>query len=233
MSLICRYMTQISAQLIILIELVEGICRPAHLCLICLLARSLFNHGGRANIDLRNIRTALPALEVDCLGEGLQVGGVARWLSSTYVHNRGGRCTSAARLSMGIMGGHHHGMSRYSPHGGVFPFLPSYVRVVYLDARLVRCCSVNSVAFHSFAWPRKAREAKSIARTLFKRAAHSAGPVICFFFYFIFSDQLLRRNSRFFFNGHLLCWNARFAFFFRRENVEPASKQIGKTSIRH
>ena len=68
---------------------------------------------------------------------------------------------------MGITGGHHYGMSCHVPHGGFPPLLFGDGHVVYFVVRKVRWCSVHSVAVHSFVWPREAREAKSIARTLF------------------------------------------------------------------
>ena len=45
--------------------------------------------------------------------------------------------------------------------------LPKHCRIACIDACKLRWCSVDSVAFHSFAWPRNVKEAKGIARTLF------------------------------------------------------------------
>lgn len=56
--------------------------------------------------------------------------------------------------------------------------LPKNVRIVYLDVRELRWCSVNGIPFHSFAWPRVAREAKGITRTLFGNQCNWAGALV-------------------------------------------------------
>ena len=121
----------------------------------------------------RNIRIGRPAV-----GDYLEVGEVVRWRSGTFVHNLEGRCSNAVRSSMQIKDGHHYGMNCHIPHSGESPLLPSTVHAAYLYVRKIRWCSAHSVAFHSFAWPRKAKEAKPIARTLFTNHCSWAGVLV-------------------------------------------------------
>ena len=63
--------------------------------------------------------------------------------------------------------GHHVGRNHFV-HGCNLnlPF-PNYCRIVYIDACKLHWCAIDSVAFHSFAWPQNVGKAKSIVRTLF------------------------------------------------------------------
>lgn len=111
---------------------------------------------------MRNIRVGFAAI-----GYRLHVGEVVRHGCGTFVHNIDGRRTdtlgSVVRMRMYS---HNHGMDCYR-FGRTLPLpLPSHCRIVCLDVRNVRRCSVTSVALHLFVWPRHAREAKKIVRTL-------------------------------------------------------------------
>ena len=68
---------------------------------------------------------------------------------------------------MRVKGGHPEGRN-YCALGCTSDLpLRSYCRIVYLDTCKLRWCSIDSVAFHAFVWPRDVKEAKGIARTLF------------------------------------------------------------------
>ena len=67
-----------------------------------------------------------------------------------------------------------------------FPLpLPSHVRIVYLDIMEVIWCSIGGVAFHWLVWPRSAKAARSIARTLCTNHCNWADVLVirgrCFF----------------------------------------------------
>ena len=93
---------------------------------------------------------------------------------------------------MYIKDGHHVGKYDLSQvcHG---VSLPVNSRVVYLDTRRIRWCSIDSVAFQSFAWPRTARGAKSIVRALLSNHCK-------------WSDTLIVRGRCF--GVHKSCWSA-------------------------
>ena len=131
-------------------------------------------------LRVRNIKIGHPVLGCEPGGKPdriLKVSDVERRGSCAVVCNLEGRRSGAVRSRMEIKGGHRHGVCC---HERVFRgnLLPNNVRVVYLDVREVRWCSVGSVAFHGFAWPRIAREAKPIARPLFTNRCHWAGVLV-------------------------------------------------------
>lgn len=97
-------------------------------------------------------------------GGEVNVGcGTSRLVYQRVIRNLENRVPNTRRAAMGIKDGHHHGRTSF-----LVPLsLPSNVRIVYIDIRKVRSCSFDSAAFHSFAWPRSSRGAKSSARTLF------------------------------------------------------------------
>ena len=107
-------------------------------------------------------------------------GDVVSRGSCAVVNDVEGRRLSVARSSVKIKDGQHASRAAMCRHRDnvVFAFLPNNVRIVYLDVRKLRWCSVGSIAFHSFAWPRIAREAKSVARTLFINNCHWAGVLV-------------------------------------------------------
>ena len=116
----------------------------------------------RLKVRLRNIKIGKPAVI-----RRLQIGTVARAGSFTFIHNLEGRMANTSGSALQIDDAHHQGKNYHSSSCKcAFP-LPSHVRIVYIDTRKLKWCSVDSVAFHSFAWPRSIREARSIARTLF------------------------------------------------------------------
>lgn len=109
---------------------------------------------------LRNIRAGLPALR-----GRWPVGRVIRHLVRTYIHNLEGCRAGASGAVMRVE--HGHDVGKDNRYHGVPPPLLSCVRVVYIDIRKIKLCSVGGVSFHSFAWPTfDARKAKSIARSL-------------------------------------------------------------------
>lgn len=123
--------------------------------------------GGRR---LRNVRIGYPAV---CWGFGgehvWKEGNVARQGSCAVGMDMEVCRLDSIRSTMRIRGDHHHGscLGQSRPGNQVPTSLPNNVRIVWLDVCNVRWCSVCGVAFQSFVWPRSAREAKSIMRTLF------------------------------------------------------------------
>ena len=111
----------------------------------------------------------------------VHVGEVVRHVNQFFVHNVAGRRANAVRSAWPIKGSHHVGTG-YHDHGcmsrGVAPPLPPHVRLLYVDTNILQRCSVDSVVFHSFAWPRSTREAKVIARTLVANYCNWAGVLI-------------------------------------------------------
>ena len=100
-----------------------------------------------------------------------------RHLSCTYVHNAEGRRTGLPRAAMRVENGHHVGMNHH--YHGVPPPLPRCARVVSIDVRNIRWCSVDSVSFHSCAWPTfDVATANYIARTLWANHCRWAGVLI-------------------------------------------------------
>ena len=62
----------------------------------------------------------------------------------------------------------HHEWRNYFAPGCIYnPPFRRHCRIVCIDICKLRWCSVGSVAFHWFAWPRNVKEAKGIFRTLF------------------------------------------------------------------
>ena len=109
---------------------------------------------------LRNIKVARPELR-----NRYGIGQVVCHPICTYIHNLEGRRIGVGKAVMRGDGGHHVG--KHCQYHGIAPQLPSHVRIVYIDVRKIKWCSVGSVAFHSFAWPTfDVRKAESIARTL-------------------------------------------------------------------
>ena len=92
---------------------------------------------------------------------------MVRFQTRTFVYNLGGRRTNTCGSAVRVWGGHHEGNNYFAPGCTSDPSLPSYCRIVYIATRKLRWCSVDSVAFHSFVWPKNVKEAKGIARTLF------------------------------------------------------------------
>ena len=112
--------------------------------------------GGRR---LRNIRVGHPALWLDvCRPKARnisKIGDVVRPGSCAVVNGLEGHTSGAVRSAMDIKGGHYYRCAVTCLHKGnlVFASLPNNARIVYFDVHKLRCCSVGSVAFHSFAWP--------------------------------------------------------------------------------
>ena len=92
---------------------------------------------------------------------------VARFNAQTFVYIFGGRRANTVGFAAHIKGAHHVGDDYTTDdcvrRGLKFP-LPSHVRAVYIGTQKPQWCSVDSVAFQSFAWPRNTREARRIAR---------------------------------------------------------------------
>ena len=89
-----------------------------------------------------------------------------RFESRTLIHNLCGPKTNTLCSTLRVRNAHHEGRNYFAPRCNLNPPLPRHVRIVHLDAKKLRWCSVDSVAFHSFAWPRNVRDEKSIVRTL-------------------------------------------------------------------
>ena len=111
---------------------------------------------------LRNIKTGEPAI-----ANRLHIGEVVRYNSNIHIHQLEGRKPNIYGSSIRISGAHHVGRNCHTPGCMSKLILPDHVRIVCVDAREMRWCSVGIVAFHSFAWPRNTKEAKGLARTLF------------------------------------------------------------------
>ena len=142
--------------------------------------------GVRAAIDpihLRNIRVGMHAI-----ADRWHIGKVVRFAIRTYVHNFKGRKSNANGSIVRSRGGHHEGRNCFAPGCDYYPSLPQCCRIVYIDIRKLRWCSVDSVAFHSFKWPKDVRKAKSIVNTLF---ANHCG----------WADVLIVRGCRFGFHS--------------------------------
>ena len=110
----------------------------------------------------RNIRIGRPAI-----ANRLHIGEGVRFQGRTLIRNLEGRTTITFGFTLRIKNAHHEGRNYHAPSCIHNLPLPSHVRIVYIDTSKLRWCSVGSVAFHSFAWPKNVREAKGIARTLF------------------------------------------------------------------
>ena len=110
----------------------------------------------------RNLRVGKPATV-----DKLHVVEVVRFRHSTFIHNLGGRKPDTWCSALHVKNGHHVGKNYYAPGCTYNPPLPQHCRSVCIDACKLRWRSVDSVAFHSFAWPRNVKEAKRIARTLY------------------------------------------------------------------
>lgn len=124
-------------------------------------AMGYWPHGAR----LRNVKVGQFAV-----ADRVHVGEVARHNNQTFVYNIGGRRADTPRSALRIEGAHHVGLDYSIDKGGSGACgrpLPSHVRVVYIDTNKLHWCSVDSVAFQSFAWPRNTREARGIARSLY------------------------------------------------------------------
>ena len=120
------------------------------------------NKGNEFYGPFRNIKIGKPAI-----GGGLHIGEMVRFQTRTFVYNLGDRVTNTLLSAVRVPNGHHEGNNYFAP-GCISDLpLPSHCRIVCIDARKLRWCSVDSVAFHSFVWPTTGREAKSLARTLY------------------------------------------------------------------
>ena len=141
--------------------------------------------GVRAAIDpihFRNIRTGMPAIE-----GGWHIGKSERFATRTYVHNCNGRKSNVNGSIVRVRGGHHEGKNCVAPGCVDDPFFLQYCRIVDIDMRKLRWCSVDSVVVHSSKWPKDVRKAKSIVRTLVANHCDWAGVLIvcgrCFGFH--------------------------------------------------
>ena len=116
--------------------------------------------GQQMPANARMFNKWLPALLGRCC-----IGEVVRRNSVRFVRHLEGRRSNVLAADMRVHAVHHVGMNCHCH--GVPPPLPSYVRIVYIDVRMVRWCSVGSVPFHSFAWPTfEPKKAEAIARTM-------------------------------------------------------------------
>ena len=121
----------------------------------------------------RNIRIGEPAI-----ADGLHIGEVVRFQTRTFVYNLGGRVTNTYGSAVRVYGGHHEGTNCFAPGCTSVLLLPSYCLIVYIDTRKFKWCSVDSVASHSFVWPKTVREAKGIACTLYTNHCNCADVLI-------------------------------------------------------
>ena len=103
---------------------------------------------------------------------------MVRFQTRTFVYNLGGRVTNTYGSAVRVPHGHHEGKNCFAPGSTSRPPLPSHCRIVYIDTRKLKWCSVDSVAFHSFVWPTIVRKAKSIARTLYANHCNWADVLI-------------------------------------------------------
>ena len=110
----------------------------------------------------RNIKIGNPAIWRDW-----HIGEVVRFQIRTFVYNLGGRVTDTYGSAVRVHHGHHGGKNCFAPGSISRPPFPSHCRIFYIDARKLKWCSVDNVAFHSFVWPTIVRKAKSIARALY------------------------------------------------------------------
>lgn len=109
---------------------------------------------------LRGIKMGSPAIR-----NRWRIGEIPRRNATAVARNLGSRRTNHFLPNMKVFGDHRVGGNR-NYHGVPFPLF-CCVRVVYIDVREVRWCSVGSVAFHSFAWPTfDVRTANSIVCTI-------------------------------------------------------------------
>ena len=99
--------------------------------------------GGSTPVRLRNIKAGRPAI-----AHRLHIGEVVRYIGNTCIHNLEGRKTNTEGSSLRISGAHRVGGNYNAPGCMGNPPLPNHVRIVYIDVREVRWCSVGSVAFH-------------------------------------------------------------------------------------
>ena len=129
-----------------------------------------FVHG-----PFRNIKAGVPA--VGSTGRG-HIGEMLRFQTRTFVYNLGGRVTNTYGSAVRVPHGHHEGNNCFAPGSTFRPPLPSHCRIVYIDIRKLKWCSVDSVTFHSFVWPTIVRKAKSIARTLYANHCNWADVLI-------------------------------------------------------
>ena len=96
-----------------------------------------------------------------------RVGNVVRCGARTCVHNFKGRKTNTHGSIVRVEGGHNVGMGCHRLGSCGCLRFPHYCRIVYIDTRKLKWCSIENVVFHSFKWPKDRRKAKRIARTLF------------------------------------------------------------------
>lgn len=98
-----------------------------------------------------------------------KMGYVGRQNIRIAVCNLEGRKTDNVHTTMGVNGGQCWGLDGIEHNHGFEPNLGllKHVRVIYVDVRRVRRCSVDDAEFHHFIWPRCATDAESIMGTLF------------------------------------------------------------------
>ena len=124
-------------------------------------------------VRLRNVRIGRPAI-----ANRLHVGEIVRFESHTLIRNLEGRKTNTWCSAMDVKDGHHVWRAYYAPNCIYNLPLPTHCRIVCIDTCKLRWCSIDNVAFHSFAWPRGVKEAKGIARTLFTNQCNWADVLI-------------------------------------------------------
>ena len=89
--------------------------------------------------QLRNAKMGLLALR-----SRRQIGHVARHQACAYIYNLEGRRIGVSRAVMRVDNGHHVG--RNCQYHGIPPPSPNCVRIVFIDVRKVRWCSVDSIS---------------------------------------------------------------------------------------
>lgn len=122
---------------------------------------------------LRNIGAGKPAI-----ANRFHIGKVVRYEGRTFIHNLEGRKTNTWCSTKRVKNAHHEGRGYCAPGCIDDPPFPKHRRIVCIDICKLRWCSVDSVAFHSFAWPCNVKEAKGIACTLFINPCNLADVLI-------------------------------------------------------
>ena len=117
--------------------------------------------------DVYPIRLRIIKVAKFAIANRLYVGEVVRFGGKMYIYNVEGRKTNTCGSAVRVSDACHVGSNCRALGCTGRPSLPSHARIVYIDVRKIRWCSVDNVAFHSFPWPRNTKEAKCIVRTLF------------------------------------------------------------------
>ena len=122
---------------------------------------------------LCNIRLGYPVI-----ADRFYIGELARYGTRTFIHDAGGRQTNTLEAAVRVTYAHQVGRMLHVSGSTLSPPLPSRVRIVCVDTCKLKWCSIDSVAFHSFVWPRNTQQAKSIARTLYTNHCNWADVLI-------------------------------------------------------